>query len=266
MWAAVVAACACASGAYTVWAGTNRIGTVSEHFGKLALSKYPDQVFTWAIQAVAAFPARDELAPAALYLLAFSVWWALTVMAFRRATNRARLALAGIAFFALAVPISLTAATHDALGVAWQGRYELPLLVGFFLVGGWALDARSAESTESVESVGSTSYRVVVLAWCAFFLIQAGGVLTVLVRMAERNPLGADWTLADPVLWAVLGLVAVGTVVVAAAASSPLARPADRFAGPAPDPAPRRQRNAERVAVLAGLSSLDPVHEPPTAT
>jgi hypothetical protein len=212
--AAVVAACAVGSGAYTLWAGTNRIGPVTEHFGNLSLSEYPAQVLMWAVQSVAAFPARDELAPAPLYLLAFSVWWVLTVLAFRRATGRARLAMAGTVFFTLAVPVAITAATYDAAGVVWQGRYGLPLLVGFFLVCGWALDARATHS------VGSTPYRIVALAWCAFFVAQATGVVTVLVRLAERNALGAGWTLADPVLWAVPGLVAVGTAVAAVAASS----------------------------------------------
>ena len=232
--AATVIAGAAGSGAYTLWAGTNRITTVTEHFGSLHLSEYPTQVFMWAIQSVAAFPARDELAPAALYGLVFSVWWVLTVMAFRRATGRARLTMAGIAFFTFAVPIAITAATYDMAGVVWQGRYGLPLLVGFFLVCGWTLDARAAESVGSVGSVGSSSYRIVTLAWCAFFVAQAVGVLTVLLRLAERNALGADWTLADPVLWAVPGLVAVGTAVAAVAASSPPTRPADGLATAAP--------------------------------
>jgi hypothetical protein len=52
--------------------------------------------------------------------------------------------------------------TYQAVGVAWQGRYELPLLVGIVMLGGWVLDQRTDVSRAMawmvVGIVGVTSY------------------------------------------------------------------------------------------------------------
>jgi hypothetical protein len=94
----------------------------------------------WLLQAIAAFPMRGATHPA-VYGCYLVVFGALMVNALRAADTRLRLALAGVALVGLAVPVGATVRTYDALGgVAWQGRYTLPFLIGLVVLAAYALD------------------------------------------------------------------------------------------------------------------------------
>jgi hypothetical protein len=63
------------------------------------------------------------------------------VTALRAGDSRLRFGLSGVVVVALVIPVVTTLRTYDSLGgVAWQGRYELPLLVGLVVLAAYTLD------------------------------------------------------------------------------------------------------------------------------
>lgn len=95
----------------------------------------------WMLQAIAAFPYRDMPAPAPVYPLELLVIGYLVWAGWRRAGDirRSRL-LIGIVALALAVPILLSIRFMSLIGSGWQGRYELPFMIGILPLCGLMLD------------------------------------------------------------------------------------------------------------------------------
>ena len=82
-----------------------------------------------------------------LWPIAYALWLAplvfLLVGGIRGGSRRDRLAGSVAMTVAILVPTVATVMTYDAVGVAWQGRYELPLLVGIVMLAGEVLDRGS---------------------------------------------------------------------------------------------------------------------------
>lgn len=95
----------------------------------------------WVVQAIGAFPYRNQFAPAVVYLVVVVPVLVLLALLAGRAHPRGR-ALVWIALgTALVMPFAATALTSGSReGVIWQGRYGLPFAVGFLLLAGFALD------------------------------------------------------------------------------------------------------------------------------
>jgi hypothetical protein len=98
----------------------------------------------WPLQAIAAFPVRDEPAPLAVYAIGVTMMLALAVVAirllWRRRDRNSLLAIVFVAFLSYAIPVVLTAFTFRYIGLAWQGRYEMPFTGGLLLLFAFALD------------------------------------------------------------------------------------------------------------------------------
>jgi hypothetical protein len=93
------------------------------------------------MQMVGAFPFRDQPAPFGVYPLAFLVIGLLFFGAWRKAVPaRARRAVLWIGIFSLAVPIAFSLAFMPSLGAVWQGRYEIPYVIGILPLCGLLLD------------------------------------------------------------------------------------------------------------------------------
>lgn len=105
---------------------------------------------TWLLQTFGAFPTRGEPAPAMFYALTLAAALLLAGLAFKAASRGERLAAMIVAVTGLAVPLVATGATYSRIGAAWQGRYGLPLTLGFFLLCGYALDRRPARLPDHV--------------------------------------------------------------------------------------------------------------------
>lgn len=105
----------------------------------------------WPLQAVGAFPMRNDAAPPVAYALVIGVLLALAVSAVRRVGVRSRpvLGLAFIAVVSFAVPAYLTVRTFHQLGSAWQGRYGMPFTVGLVVVIGALIDASVRRSSRN---------------------------------------------------------------------------------------------------------------------
>lgn len=198
-----LSALAAAAAAYTWRAGTNAIGDSTESFGAPSVADLVGQWVLWFIQTVGTFPARDELAPLPLYAVAFLTWWVVVAVTLRQADVRARAALALVFAAASAVALAITIGSYDAAGAIWQGRYGLPLTVGFALLCGRVMDSRSTTRTANRVMVGMA---------VLFAVMHSVAVLGVFARLGDRGIL-ADTRLADLAGPLVAALVVAGSVV-----------------------------------------------------
>lgn len=100
----------------------------------------------WMFQLVGTMPFRFGLLWPIVYALWVLAYAVLAWAALRGAPVRPRPVLACLTAVAMgvAVPVAATVVTYDALGYAWQGRYELPLLFAVPLLAAEAVVNRSA--------------------------------------------------------------------------------------------------------------------------
>jgi hypothetical protein len=93
------------------------------------------------MQLVGAFPFRSQPAPLATYPLVFLVVGLLFFAAWRRAvTARSRRAVLVIGIVSLVLPTLFALAFMSSLGAVWQGRYEIPYMIGILPLCGLLLD------------------------------------------------------------------------------------------------------------------------------
>jgi hypothetical protein len=126
--------------AWILWARTNALNPVTEDLGSLRLPVVLSSQLWWTLQTIAAFPMRGEAAPAVVYVIWFAAFIGVWGSGLRGSNGRTRLATLVLLVMCLAVPITLTVLTFPSEGIAWQGRYALPLAVGFTALAGMALN------------------------------------------------------------------------------------------------------------------------------
>lgn len=126
---------------WTIFAGVVQAG--EEPAGEARPDmRLASRVPVWTLQLVAAFPFRDQPAPAAVYPMVLVVIGGLLLMGLRLARTSERIAFGLSLLVAVGLPVVLTWATMSTQGVIWQGRYALPFLVGVPLLCGVVLDRR----------------------------------------------------------------------------------------------------------------------------
>lgn len=228
----VVAAATGAAGAWVLAAGTNEAGNVGGDFDEPMGRMLSQQWLLWFFQSVGAFPYRDEMAPLALlaiYLAAMAVVAVLGVIA---GSARDRVALAAVFLLGSLVPLANTALLYEQLGTFWQGRYTLPLTMGFLLVCGTALDRRP----QRIQVPALAGAAVVAVVWAGSMLI---GQVSVLHKQLRESPLaGTDAWVTAPA-WAVAVLTLLGAGVLAAVVVGRRQVPASTVV-PAGDSVPQR--------------------------
>lgn len=152
----------------------------------------------WVVQAIAAYPYRNQFAPWPVYLLVAGAVIVVLQQLVRHAPAHAQRVVLGALAGALVLGFLATIAAGDSRdGVIWQGRYGLPYAVGFVLLAGVGL-ALAGRTPSPRRRVGLLA------------AVMAAHVVGILgVRASEsRNPVAladASW---HPL--PVLGLVAVG--------------------------------------------------------
>ena len=144
VWAVAVAAVVLAglgSVAWVLGAATNAPGAGGEPLSQETkdIGVVPN-VILWVLQTVGTMPYRFGILWPFLYLLWLVPLGTILVLGFRRADVRHRAAILTVVALSVLVPTVLTVMTYAELGIAWQGRYGLPLLVGALLVAGEALE------------------------------------------------------------------------------------------------------------------------------
>lgn len=96
----------------------------------------------WLFEAIAVFPTVTEYPTPLVYAL-----WGLPLLCvlgllFRTARGRLLLAVLTSLVLLVAIPTAFTAATYADTGLAWQGRYSLPLWVGLTSVAAFIASSR----------------------------------------------------------------------------------------------------------------------------
>jgi hypothetical protein len=177
-------------------------------------SLLPEQWVLWFLQAIAAFPARDEVAPTAVYAITLAAVWALLAVAWRVAAWPVRRVLLAIVVVASAVPIAATIASYEQIGTAWQGRYGYPFAMGFILICGFAADRWAGAPVR----LGDWPLRVAAAVTATAGLIAQ---LDVLANQTRISPLSGDpaWIAPHPAV--VVGLTLAGTGLLAWALARP---------------------------------------------
>ena len=159
----------------------------------------PATLIRWPLQTIAAFPYRDQPGPLVVYPIYGVLVCVVAGLAWRRSRGSRRAALAiGIAI-ALLLPIVMTALTRSGQGVIWQGRYGLPVAVGFVLMAGVVLERTRARP------------RPVPLALSG--LAMAMGTAACLVKIVQDEATRTA-SASDPAWWAVpTAILAVGSLL-----------------------------------------------------
>jgi hypothetical protein len=107
---------------------------------------------------------------------------ALAAAAFVAGSPRHRLALVAIVLGVLALPVAAEVVSGPTVGMAWQGRYALPLAVGLPILSAWVLARRPAPAF-----LGRLAPASVVAAGVA---VVAVCHLAALVRLLDRYAVG----------------------------------------------------------------------------
>jgi hypothetical protein len=172
-----------------------------------------ENVPLWPLQAIGAFPFRNEPASSQFYAIAIVVLGAFATISVRALRGqRALIRTTGaLATFSVSVPIFLTALTYHEVGTIWQGRYGMPLSVGLFFIAALALDGRRTPLRHSFLVVGAA-------AWGLTHLLGQGGVLH--KQEADHVLVAATGWWAPPLALVVLIAIAATVSWIRALASS----------------------------------------------
>lgn len=214
---------ALSAAAFDVWwvltSGVNDPGQERTVFDGAPWSFIARGLVLWPLQAVGAFPMRNDSAPVGLYAIAFAALGLVSVLAIGplRLRSRTTAALAFVVVASFLVPACLTAATFHEIGAAWQGRYQMPFTVGLIIITGSILD-RSPRLIRFA-TLNAT------IAVAAMALAQAVGQLKVVreERRIDSLVVATDWTAPGPLLLLTLSLLAAGCWIMAVRTSRGLA-------------------------------------------
>lgn len=142
--AVLVAAVSVFEVAWVVLARTNAVPSKTVAMLHSVWSLLPREMMLWPLQAIGAYPFRDEPAPLPVYGLVIALVLGILLAArpALRTERRLRRCLGFVVLCSFAIPAAATVLTYDRLGMTWQGRYGMPFTFGFFLLVGLALDRR----------------------------------------------------------------------------------------------------------------------------
>lgn len=158
----------------------------------------------WALQTIAAFPMRNQPTHTSVYATYLVLFLAVMVIGLKRASSHARTAIGVVVLIAVGLPFLSTVSSFDKFGVAWQGRYGLPLSMGIVLLATWALDRRGHPV--------DPRFRFVAM---VLFVVAHAVSLAYSVHVAPGSPpahLPAPWTALATIAIGCAALVAAATV------------------------------------------------------
>jgi hypothetical protein len=130
-WLAAATAVLVVAVACVAWIGYAHPGAIGEPADS-PLTVADDLTFQvlWLLEAVAVFPTVTEYAPTAVYALWGVPLLVMLALLLRTARGRRLVTVAGALALLVVIPATYTAATYADTGLAWQGRYSLPLWLG----------------------------------------------------------------------------------------------------------------------------------------
>lgn len=185
--------------ALEVGSGGDRAAGAAERLAEAA-----GELPVWLLQAIGAFPYRDQPAPLWVYACWLLIGGAVLVMGVRASSGQFRWAiLLGLLVSAL-VPLAVTFVTLNSYGTAWQGRYGLPYALGLLLLAGLAKDRIEANAGSSA-AIGPRLWGPGMVLYVMGSLL---GPVAVLRNEVATSPAAGTsaWPAPHPVL---LGMVVV---------------------------------------------------------
>jgi Predicted membrane protein (DUF2142) len=146
---AIIAACGIAAVAWIVAEHSNSIAfggpMLPAHEGTL------DTVFsifgysgTWIQQMIGVFGYLDTPAPFVTFLVWYVAIGLIVLLALSCSASRGAIALLGLVTLVVFVPVFISYPEVHRFGLAWQGRYTLPLAVGIPILSATLIDATNA--------------------------------------------------------------------------------------------------------------------------
>jgi predicted membrane protein DUF2142 len=219
-----VSAAVLAGGGWVMVAGNTSADAATNSRPDHLVGLIAEQSLTWILQITAAFPYRNEMAPPVVYPTMLIVVVAGLAIALRKAERGPRAAIALALVLTLTVPAVLTYLTVDSQGLIWQGRYQLPFVVGVMLMCGVVLDRAGWAPVEGGR-LAVIALGMVGLVW----VVSLHHVITVeLGRRATVDSSG--WV--HPPLWVLVAATMAGFGLLAGAVT---ARTGDASALPSED-------------------------------
>lgn len=201
-----VGACTAGSIAWILSADLAEATGSSEDEGRWPVSS----LLAWTMQAIAAFPLRDEPGALVVYPVVLLVVGAFVVGGFRRGGRRDRSLIVLATAVTFLLPIVITVLTRDTQGIIWQGRYGLPYGVGIVLLAGAAWTPVTLGRDRRV------------MTWLGAGLFAFGtGACLLKIRTSELGgpPSAVDAAWHAPPAWLLVALVGVAFALLARAAS-----------------------------------------------
>jgi hypothetical protein len=166
----------------------------------------------YTMQMVGAFPWRDEPAPLGIYPLVFFVIVLLVGAAWRHGGNpKVRLATFWIGVTSLLIPVVLSLVFMPSSGAFWQGRYEIPFVIGILPLCGLVLDDVGFAPNEGRRLIGLSAI---------FLVIAHVGSIYHVEQIEMKRP----QSLSDPAWWHPPGVVLAFLMLLACATAWPLLR------------------------------------------
>jgi hypothetical protein len=98
------------------------------------------QLPAWILQAIAAFPLRDQATHPAVYACYLLLFGVVLVLGLRLGSVRARVGILLVMASVLVFPYVTTVQSYDKYAAAWQGRYGLPVAMGMVVIAAYVLD------------------------------------------------------------------------------------------------------------------------------
>ena len=163
------------------------------------------QMPAWLLQTVAAFPTRNEPAPAMVYAIWLIGFFGFVYVSLRRVWSRQHTALLVALAIGTAVPLALSIPTIPEHGPMWQGRYGLPFTVGIAVIAGLILDRTRYDSR-----IGNALTNVLPL---GLITAHAVSVEAVLRGELAQSPLAGDPSWIIGYRWLPVALTVLGGLV-----------------------------------------------------
>jgi hypothetical protein len=187
-----------AMGALKVRAGSPGHTSLAYRAGKAAVFEP-----LWVLQSIAAFPRRGDATSPAVYLCYLLVFAALMTAGLRCADRRLRIGILVVAAICVMFPFVTTVSSYDAFGVAWQGRYGLPIGVGMVVLAALAIDRRTHPLTGPWLILGGVLF-------VAAQVVSVGYTLHFEMRV---SPLADSSAWVQPPMWLAVAIATVGAVL-----------------------------------------------------
>jgi hypothetical protein len=162
-----------------------------------------NQLPAWILQAIAAFPLRDQATHPAVYACYLIIFGTVLVLGLRLGGGRSRAAILLVLAGVLLFPYVTTVQSYDRYAAAWQGRYGLPVAMGMVVLAAYVLDRRGYSLRGPMQ----------LLLFLLFVVAQALSPAHTLLREIKDSPQVHSGSWVQPSLFVTVVVATVSAVL-----------------------------------------------------